>query len=102
MSVYTFLVTFGIIGVLLGIVGILDKRYRVAGWLTITLSCLLIITSFILGAQEHSKQEDKVLYGCSCGGNYQYTQAVGHMYATRYLYVCDRCGEAIELVDKIK
>ena len=34
---------------------------------------------------------------CSCGGTFQYEQAVGHRYETRYLYICDKCGRAIEI-----
>lgn len=34
---------------------------------------------------------------CSCGGTFKYEQAVGHRYETRYLYICDKCGRAIEI-----
>lgn len=34
---------------------------------------------------------------CSCGGTFQYEQAVGHRYETRYLYICDKCGRTIEI-----
>lgn len=33
---------------------------------------------------------------CSCGGTFQYEQAIGHRYETRYLYICDKCGRTIE------
>lgn len=34
---------------------------------------------------------------CSCGGTFQYEQAIGHRYETRYLYICDKCGRMIEI-----
>ena len=34
---------------------------------------------------------------CSCGGHYEYTQAVGHAYTTSYIYTCDKCGNTVEL-----
>ena len=27
-----------------------------------------------------------------CGGHWQYEQAVGHLYSTNYIYVCDKCN----------
>ena len=34
---------------------------------------------------------------CSCGGKYEYTQAIGHAYTTTYIYQCDKCGNTIEV-----
>ena len=34
---------------------------------------------------------------CSCGGKYEYQQAVGHYYSTDYIYKCNKCGDIIEL-----
>lgn len=39
---------------------------------------------------------------CSCGGQYQYGNAVGHRYGTDYVYICDKCGKTIEISYKIK
>lgn len=32
-----------------------------------------------------------------CGGTYVYQQAVGHRYYTEYIYICDKCGDLIEV-----
>ena len=35
---------------------------------------------------------------CSyCGGEYEYSQAVGHKYTTNYIYICKQCGHSIEV-----
>jgi len=34
---------------------------------------------------------------CSCGGYWQYDQAVGHKYSTSYIFRCDKCGSLIEI-----
>lgn len=37
---------------------------------------------------------------CSCGGNWQYVQAVGHRFDTDFLYECDKCGRTYEFFEK--
>lgn len=32
-----------------------------------------------------------------CGGNYVFQNAVGHRYETNYVYICDKCGNMIEV-----
>lgn len=32
----------------------------------------------------------------SCGGKWEYVQAVGHQYDSDYIYKCDRCGDIEE------
>lgn len=34
---------------------------------------------------------------CECGGTWEYEQAVGHRSSTSYIYICDKCGERIEM-----
>lgn len=34
---------------------------------------------------------------CKCGGNYVYSQAIGHQYDTDYIYICDKCGSMVEI-----
>ena len=34
---------------------------------------------------------------CDCGGRWEYEQAVGHKSTTSYIYVCDKCGNRIEI-----
>lgn len=36
---------------------------------------------------------------CSCGGSWEYQQAVGHRYSTNYVYKCDKCGKIAEFMD---
>ena len=33
----------------------------------------------------------------NCGGHYVFKQAVGHQVSTEYMYVCDRCGNMIQI-----
>lgn len=33
---------------------------------------------------------------CSCGGKWEYRQAVGHQAVTNYIYKCDTCGRVHE------
>ena len=33
----------------------------------------------------------------NCGGRYVFRQAVGHYYMTEYMYVCDKCGNMIQI-----
>ena len=33
---------------------------------------------------------------CECGGNWEYSQAVGHYIDTTYIYKCDECGNIHE------
>ena len=33
----------------------------------------------------------------TCGGHYEYLQAVGHLGETAYIYVCDGCHRSLEL-----
>ncbi len=37
---------------------------------------------------------------CSCGGSWQYEQAVGHQFYTMYIYTCDKCGRTEEFYKK--
>lgn len=32
-----------------------------------------------------------------CGGHYKFHQAIGHQITTDYLYICDTCGNSIEV-----
>lgn len=35
----------------------------------------------------------------SCGGKWEYVEAVGHRYSTYYLYKCSKCGEIEEFME---
>ena len=55
---------------------------------------ILIVVSFIDNIISSNQYNDGI---CSCGGTFKYEQAIGHRYQTRYLYICDKCGRAIEI-----
>ena len=54
---------------------------------------ILVVGWFIINIISDAQYNDCI---CSCGGTFQYAQAVGHRYETRYLYICDKCGRTIE------
>lgn len=64
---------------------------------------LILILVFFLAciSVKCDRKEDKLKYNdgiCTeCGGHYIYEQAVSHMYDTDYIYICDKCGDMIEL-----
>lgn len=39
---------------------------------------------------------------CECGGAWEYEQAVGHRSSTSYIYICDKCGERIEMFNIVR
>lgn len=59
---------------------------------------LLIILGIFYSSEKH---EDEVWNNghCSCGGNWEYEQAVGHYSSTTYMYICDKCGKRYEFND---
>lgn len=56
---------------------------------------IVIIIFFIVAEIVNNNQYNNGI--CYCGGTFKYEQAVGHRYETRYLYICDKCGRAIEI-----
>lgn len=55
----------------------------------------------VIAACDSHKKNEKYNDGhCKCGGNWVYTQAVGHNVSTGYIYVCDKCGDVVELDEK--
>ena len=57
----------------------------------------LIIILYIIDSIISDNQYNNGI--CSCGGTFKYEQAVGHRYETRYLYICDKCGRTIEILN---
>ena len=55
---------------------------------------ILLLIDFIRSCESSINYNDGI---CSCGGYYIYQQAIGHQYWTDYLYICDKCGRAIEI-----
>lgn len=61
---------------------------------------LSLFAAFLFGVGKASIKYDEKLWNdghCVCGGTWKYEQAVGHMSSTSYIYVCEDCGERIEL-----
>lgn len=62
---------------------------------------IFLILLFSVGMDKAAiKHDDKLWNGghCDiCDGAWEYEQAVGHMYQTTYIYICDKCGKRIEL-----
>ncbi len=67
------------------------------------IAALLIIVGILLGLQGVCRGVNDLKWNdghCSCGGNWNYVQAVGHYSSTTYLYECDKCGKAKEFYKK--
>lgn len=62
---------------------------------------LIIVFSIAYIGVKWNEREDRKKYNggiCpKCGGHYIYEQAVAHHYDTDYIYICDICGDMIEL-----
>ena len=58
---------------------------------------------FLVDVGENS-HDDKLWNNghCECGGTWKYEQAVGHKSSTSYIYVCDKCGERIEMFNIVR
>jgi len=57
---------------------------------------LLIFLCLIINSCQSSNLYNDGI--CStCGGHYEYSNAVGHKYITNYIYICDKCGRSIEV-----
>ncbi len=72
-------------------------------WLKLLISILLALILFFLLCGmvvkcQMDEKERKYNGGvCKCGGNYVYQQAVAHWDDTDYIYICDKCGDMVEL-----
>lgn len=61
---------------------------------------IMIVIMVVVLAFESANDEKKWNNGfCSCGGRWEYQQAVGHKYDTNYIYKCDKCGKIKEFDD---
>ena len=62
---------------------------------------LIIVLSLVyIGVKLNEREDEKKYNGgiCpKCGWHYIYEQAVAHQYDTDYIYICDICGDMIEL-----
>ena len=67
---------------------------------TIILGFFIAYSIVYAGAKYNEKKDEREYNGgiCTeCGGRYIYEQAVAHRMDTDYIYICDKCGNMIEL-----
>lgn len=69
----------------------------------VTIAIVLAIACGVLFLVDSAeKSHNKELWNdghCSCGGAWEYEQAVGHRYNTSYIYVCPECNKRIEITE---
>lgn len=62
---------------------------------------VILAALLLIGIAKYQRDGDEAKYNggiCTkCGGHYIYEQAVAHAYDTDYIYICDKCGDMIEL-----
>ena len=63
------------------------------------LTLILLFSIAFIGVKYSQKEDERKYNGgiCTCGGHYIYEQAVPHRMDTDYIYICDKCGNMIEL-----
>jgi hypothetical protein len=67
--------------------------------ISITITIVIVIVIYVICSVKDNRDWN---YGyCDCGGQWEYEQAVGHMYHTSYLYRCNKCGLRQEF-DKLR
>lgn len=67
---------------------------------TMILGFFIVGSIAYAGAKYNEKEDERKYNGgiCTeCGGRYVYEQAVAHRMDTDYIYICDKCGNMIEL-----
>lgn len=66
--------------------------------ITIGIFAVAVILAFATVLPLHRADVEEYNDGvCPCGGQYEYSQAVGHRIGTTYIYVCNECGTPIEI-----
>lgn len=58
---------------------------------------VLVIVLGIFFCYKCDKDDWNDGYCPNCGTSWRYEQAVGHRFSTGYIYVCDKCGNHIEI-----
>lgn len=68
-------------------------------FITIAIGIAILVGVIFLYSIAENSHDDRVWNNghCECGGTWEYEQAVGHKSSTSYIYVCDKCGERIEM-----
>lgn len=75
----------------------MEETLKFIGKMILLIIGLLLFMGLAYGCQ-HAVDSSEYNNGvCTCGGHFHYEQAVGHRFATNYIYACDKCGRRIEL-----
>lgn len=72
----------------------MKDELMVYGGMGLIFVIIIIVMFGIVGVIDNEKWNDG---HCTCGGNWEYQQAVGHHVTTTYIYECDQCGKIIEI-----
>lgn len=66
----------------------------------ILVTLIIVFSIAYIGVKLEEREDEKKYNGgiCpKCGGHYIYEQAVAHKFDTDYFYICDKCGDMIEI-----
>lgn len=74
-----------------------DWLPEIIGIIVIILLTVALIFGVNMAGIKHDNEVWNNGYCNTCGGAWQYEQAVGHRSSTTYIYVCEDCGKRIEL-----
>lgn len=76
----------------------------IAGFITVVIAIAMIAGLVFLADAGENAHDDKLWNNghCECGGTWKYEQAVGHRSSTSYIYICDKCGERIEMFNIVR
>ena len=66
--------------------------------IVVTAAVFLLMATVIIGSAITTYHEDKLWNDgyCTCGGQWEYEQGIGHKYSTSFIYVCNKCGKRAE------
>lgn len=72
----------------------MNKETQWDGWIgPVIFIAIMVLILIIIYSNDSSTWNDGY---CSCGGKWEYRQAVGHQAGTNYIYKCDTCGKVHE------
>lgn len=76
-----------------------DSRHEFITLIMIILVIIVIIAGIIIIGTNRDNKLWNNGHCPVCGSEWEYEQAVGHYYSTSYMYVCNKCGKRIEIVE---
>lgn len=71
------------------------KDYKLSFIAALILIIITVLILIILANNDKNVYNDGIC--ANCGGIYEFKQAIGHQVTTDYLYICNKCGRAIEI-----